>query len=314
MNIRYTLHLFIFTVLSSSIPSAYASSNFSFDTVRSWFGGKQYEKTVTQKYIAPDDGAVHIETHSGNITIKVDAHTQHIQVTAVKKAKKAETLDLVQLAEEQTTKQLRLKPVYDERTVHNVAVDYTICVPTHLAIEATTHNGSIAIDKIHCPTSLSTDYGTISVDTAYKQLKAFNKCGAITVNTALGNIEATSERGEIVINKAHKNVHAHTKKGNVVVTYGYVPPTSAVDLHTDSGSILLSVPTSTNATIQGSTKHGTVTSDHYLTLKEQLTKLDIRAWRKFKREINGMIGSGEALIKLSSLSGNVKIMQTKQTS
>jgi len=37
------------------------------------------------------------------------------------------------------------------------------------------------------------------------------------------------------------------------------------------------------------------------------------AWTKFKKEVDGTIGTGEATIALHSINGNVKITEVKNT-
>ncbi len=277
----------------------------------SWFHRKLNEATITHTYIAPEDGTLAIETTAGDITIITNPLQKHIKLVAVKKAAQEEQLPQLMIHEEQSTQQLRLKSNFDNHTIKHGAIDYTVTVPENIRLQITTHHGSITINKTALPVVCTADYGSITIGASYKTVHATTQRGSIDIENALHDVHAKTEKGDITIHQAHKNVHAHTHKGAITVAYAHIPPTSAVDLETHTGAIHLALPTNCNASIKGSTKRGTITSDHYLTLKEQLTKLDSHAWRRFKKEVNGMLGSGEAMITLQSASGNVKISQTK---
>jgi len=307
------IHFCIRTCLIISIITPYTLfGTFSLDTIRTWFGRKTHETTVTHTYIAPEEGTLAIETTAGDITINTHARQEHITLVAVKKAAREEQLPELLIGEEQSSQQLRLKTIFDPHVIKQGAVDYTLTIPENIKIHAITHDGSITINKAALPVVCCADNGTISIGSNYKTVHATTKYGSIDIANALHDVCAQTEYGNITIQQAHKNVQARTHKGYITVAYAHIPPTSAVDLHTRSGGISLELPANSNASIKGSTQRGTITSEHYLTLKEKLTKLDTTAWRRFKKEVDGMLGSGEAMITLQCASGNVKISQAKQ--
>lgn len=302
------------TILTiGSITPQYIFSTISFPRLNSWFNRTPHEATLSHTYIAPEDGTLSIETTAGNITIQTDAKQEHIKLTAVKKTAQEEQLVDLTIAEEQSSRRLQLRSLFDIDKYKHATIDYTLVVPEQLKLHVTTHRGSITINKTMVPTTCYATQGAITIDSCCKAAHLHTHHGSIQITQALNDIFADVDHGDICIDHAHKNVQARTKKGNISVTYAYIPPTSAVNLHTDVGSITLALPASANASIKGTTQHGTVTSEHYLTLKEQLTKLDAKAWRRFKKEVHGMLGTGEALVNLTSKSGNVKINQTKQS-
>jgi DUF4097 and DUF4098 domain-containing protein YvlB len=282
---------------------------FSFNSLGSWFSRKPYEATVTHTYIAPEDGTLAIETTAGNITINTKARQEHITLVAVKRTATQDQLPQLTIHEEQSSQQLRLKSTFDTHIIKRGAIDYTLTIPENIRIHATTHYGSITINKAALPIMCSTDNGSISIGSSYKTVQATTKHGSIDIQHALHDVNAQTDYGNITVHHAHKNVRARTQKGSITVAYAHIPPTGAVDLHAHNGGINLALPANSNASIKGSAKRGTITSDHYLTLKPTLTKLDMSAWRRFKKEVDGMLGTGEAMISLSSACGNVKISQ-----
>src|SRR5262249_4358763 len=134
--------------------------------------------------------------------------------------------------------------------------------------------------------------------------------GSIAINQASGPVQAITNHGGITIHDAKNSVIAQTSKGKITVHCASIPATGSIQLTTNSGMITLAMPTSANATIQGQTTHGTLLSEHYLTIKPQTTKLNDDAWARFKKEVHGTLGTGESAIKLSSVHSNIKIVDT----
>lgn len=300
---------------ASAIPlcMVQTSAALSFDCITQWARGSKHEVTVSHSYIAPDHGILSIETSAGNIVIQTKPKQEHIHLVAVKKSAKEDQLSQLTIAEEQSISQLRISSHFDTKKIKQAAIDYTLTIPETIKIHAYTHHGSITINNTVLPAHCIADQGTITINTTHKPVHVTTGRGSISIQNAFHDVQAHTSQGDITIAKAHNNVCADTKKGSIHVCYAHIPPTSAVNLHTTAGSIELLLPSNSNASISGKTERGTVTSDHYLTLKEQLTTLDQKAWRRFKKEVHGMLGTGEALVTLSSVSGNVKISHPKQS-
>jgi len=309
MFVYFYTRTYVFVCVLSIVTPHTLFGTFSFNSLGSWFSRKPYEVTVTHTYIAPEDGTLALETTAGNITINTKARQEHITLLAVKRAAIQDQLSQLSIHEEQSSQQLRLKSIFDTHIIKRGTVDYTLTIPENIRIHATTHHGSITINKTAMPIICSTDNGSISIGSSYKTVQAITKYGSIDIQHALHDVKAQAEYGNITVHHAHKNVHARTQKGSITVVYAHIPPTSAVDLYAHSGGINLALPANSNASIKGSTKRGTITSDHYLRLNPTLTKLDTSAWRRFRKEVDGMLGTGEAMITLSSACGNVKISQ-----
>lgn len=310
MNNRHFLPIILFMICI--ITPKQATAKFSFQKIKSLLDRKRFTTSDTQKYTAPASGTFKIATYEGNIVIKTNPTEKEITCTSTKRSSKKDTFNALSTHESQSRHQLSICSTYDPKEVYG-AIDYEITVPAHVQIQATTHKGSITMDHAYNPAYLTAHNGSIQVDTVHKQMHAATrKHGDITINRTLGNTYASTEYGTITVYDAHKDVHAKTKKGFIDIAYAHVPATSAINLHADNGSINLALPSNTNATIKGHTKRGIVTSDHYITLKERVTRLDRKAWKQFRKEMNGIIGTGEAVITLSSLSGNLKISQTQE--
>jgi hypothetical protein len=74
---------------------------------------------------------------------------------------------------------------------------------------------------------------------------------------------------------------------------------------------MLALPDATNATVMGRASRGTIKSDHYITLRPIETKLNNFAWKRFKQEVYGTLGTGEAEIQVTTQRGNIVITDSK---
>lgn len=151
--------------------------------------------------------------------------------------------------------------------------------------------------------------GNITINNTKGILVAKTDRGNIMVNKAQGNIHAVTQNGNITIDESTKSIIATTQKGGITTTCKNVQPLDTILLSTQSGNIKLGLPAVTNAELQARTGRGKLLSEHYITIKPQTVKLDRHMWARFKREVNGTLGSGEATIKLSATYGNINIVK-----
>jgi len=302
----------IFTLaLVSMIASHQLDGKLSFEKIRSWFGKKGHENVVNKEFDASTITTLVLENIDGNITIKNSWKENKIALKATKKIKKEEDVNKVRISKHNKDGALMLRTVYQEK-VKGAAIDYELIVPTGMKLQLSTINGSIYLNDTKSPVIAMTESGNIEARNIKKALKATTKSnGSIIVGNAQGNVYANTNYGSINVKEATKNVIAKTKKGIITVSCAQLPATSTIQLETKNGTINLALPASANATIDGSTRRGSLISDHYLTIKSHTTKLNRQAWNRFKKEVHGILGSGEADVKLSAVSGNIKILQTK---
>jgi len=193
-------------------------------------------------------------------------------------------------------------------------VEYELIVPASLDITLNiSGTGDASIKNIHGALNVVTN-DNITISNSKKPVSARTlKKGTIHVANAVGPVDLHTHQGNITGENIAHNFNAHSTSGKVTVAYKKLPSTSAIDVNTTSGNITLALPTDTNAEIKGHTTHGTLMSDHVITLKPYATQLNSSAWNKFRKEVDGTIGSGEATIALHSIKGNVKITEVKTT-
>ncbi len=188
-------------------------------------------------------------------------------------------------------------------------------MPTNIALNLHTDRGAIHANDINGPIVATTQIGDIELKNIGNTITAqTEESGIIRIEKAQGNVKAITNIGDIFITDASKSIIANAqKKGNIYTTCTEVPPTSKIALNSDvKGTITLTLPSTVNATVQGKTARGRFTSDHYITIKPFTTKLNKYTRKELERQIDGIIGTGEADIRVSS-NGDIKLRETKTT-
>jgi len=139
-------------------------------------------------------------------------------------------------------------------------------------------------------------------------LNITSKKGIIKIKNAQGPITAIAHQGSITITNAAQSIHAHASD-TINLSCLHISLNNSITLKTISGPIVLTMPVDTNAYVHAKTEYGTVTSDHFISLKPITSKLNHHAWTRFKREVQGTIGNGGASINLTSEYGAIKLLE-----
>jgi len=304
------------TMVASETPQAKESFlKRTKDKVFGFFSNYNFEQTEDKEYAVSNPGTLTLNNFDGNITIRTNWNQNAVCVKAIKRTNKEEMLPDIRVksAQQQVNGQddLTIATVYANDGV-KAQVDYELIVPSEMRLQLTTHRGMIVVNDVNGSVAASTTHGNIEINNTHQLVVAqTQKSGSILIKDSKGPIQATTCSGNITIKDASDNIVACAERGTIKSMCSTVPQTGSIKLETASGSIVLGLPTEANATIRGRTERGTVMSDHYVRLMPRETKLNRRTWNQFKKEIDGILGSGEANIELSCKSGNIKILETK---
>jgi len=210
-------------------------------------------------------------------------------------------------------KKLIIKTVYAHEKVKG-EIEYELIVPADIQLQLKTVNGNINVNEVNGPITVTTIKGDIAITDTKNTIHAqVAKNGTISLQNIHGVVSAKAHHGNIIIENTFDSIVASTTKGSITVACNNIPSTSSIRLETTSGPINIALPASVNASIKGQTEHGTLSSEHYITLKPYATKLNTVAWNRYKKGVDGVLGTGEAEISLRSTYGNVKIIETKIT-
>ena len=290
------------------------TTHHSLKKVKSFFTRNKPEKIDQREFSAQTINSVSINNINGSIAIKTGWKGKKICLKATTKAKNQEGLDNIEIITD-TSKNHHL--AIGTRQINKKlagSVEYELIVPASLDIALNiAGSGDAMVKGIDGNITIVTNDNIIVTNTKKLVSAQTRKKGSIFIAHAAGPVKAVSHQGNIIGDAIANSFSAHSTTGKVNVTYKTVPSTSSINLETASGNIMLALPTDTNAEIRGHTKYGTLISDHLITLKPQITKLDSFAWNRYRKEVDGTLGSGEATIALRSTNGNLKITETKMT-
>lgn len=305
---HYKIGILFFSLLV--LPKVYA---FSLSNVYAFFGKYVYESTFTKEYEIKNPGTLTITNKEGSVKIKTAWKQHTMYVTAVKRSNNELFLPEISIDEQLITQENKtnvlLKTKYHS-TATKGSVDYVVIIPETMTVTIANETGDITINELISPIAATTTNGNIAISNTKNTVTAqVHDRGSIIINNAKGNVRATTVQGDITVKDATNSIIATTQKGSIITTIATVLPTSRILLTAHSGNIELGMPSLVNATVFGKTARGSIKSDHYITLKPRITKLNNEVWAQLKREIDGTIGTGEAEIKLNSGSGNIKITE-----
>lgn len=304
-------------ILFHSIPLTAASGKFSLDGISSWFGKYNNETIVEKEYKIASPATLTINNTDGDINITTEWKRDSICLKAAKKVAKEEyNNDFTIKAKHEERfngNNLTLKTICTHKDAKG-SITYNLVVPTNITLNLHTDRGIIRVNDVNGPVVATTQIGNIELKNVGNTITVqTEENGSIRIEKAQGNIKATVNKGDIFIAEASKSIIATTQKGNIFTSCCEVPPTSKIALNSEvSGTVTLALPTTVNATLQGKTTKGRLTSDHYITMKPFTTKLTKHTRRELEKQVDGILGTGEADIRVSC-SGHIKILETKTT-
>ena len=275
--------------------------------LRSFFSFHKAEKINQQELPAASINSLSLRGIDGSVTIKTGS-TKSLCIKTIIRARKQEDVDATTIAIDMI-KNNHLAIATKCKNKKAVAmVDYELIVPETINLSMKLlGKGSIVIKDVKGSINVVAQ-DSIAISNTKKSViaKTYNK-GPISIINAFGPVDVVSCNGIIKGEKIAHSFRARSKKGKITIAYIGLPPEGTVDLKTESGAITLGLPSDTNAEIKATTFRGTLTSDLYVTLHPYTTQLNTSAWNKFKREVDGILGFGQATINLQSTKGNIVI-------
>lgn len=289
-------------------------TNFSFQQTFNTFctyikPSKPEYETFQKKYSLAKNGTFSLQNNVGTITIEPAWNTNSVSVTATKSASSKENLRKLTIVEKITSDRIALAVNDQTQSDKRARIDFKIIVPGGTVLDIDNKQGNIIGYQVDKHFSASTQHGNIEVVGASGPvIVSTGKRGNISVSNSHGTINAKTHIGTITIKESCNSILASTHKGRINVYSCEVPSTSKIYLTSNNGDITLRLPTNVNADIQGRTNKGIVTCAYPIT-QQITTQLNSDAWKRFTKEVNGSIGSGEAQIFLTSIRSNISILK-----
>ena len=186
---------------------------------------------------------------------------------------------------------------YDERSLR-AEVQYVLKVPrTAVLAKVAVGAGAIDIEGITGGVTAQTGSGALTVTDSKGPLTASTGSGDVTVAVEIGNtdpLDIKTGSGSITINQSGGPVAASTGAGSIDLNQKSMAADTSIALHTGTGSINLTLPATASATIEGKMGLGDFTSDF-----SEVTES--------KKRITGILGKGDAVIKLTTGTGSISL-------
>ena len=303
-------HIFYtFCLISISLYNATYSWP-TFENIYSKLFSRQKQEIIQKELTLGKHGTLLLNNIYGNIYIKTEWSLNSVILKANKRISKKENPQNLNINIETDTSNntICIETIYKQDKPYG-SVDYELIVPHNIKVQLQTKKGDIKIKRVNGKIKASSENGTITVLNARGPIDANTQNGNITISQSIGNINAHTKYGNIAIVQSSKSIQASTQTGTITVNCNNIPSTGFLSLTNNAGSISLLLPKETNADIKAQTSKGRVTSEHFITLKSQSVLLNKKTWERFKREVDGTIGSGESIINLCSHTGNIKILK-----
>ena len=225
-------------------------------------------KEFNQSYPLQPGGSFELQNVNGTVEVQ-GWDRNEVEVHAVKTTKQKESdLERVTIDVDAKPDAVSITTRYPQNEGVEVAVEYTIHVPRGAHLEHIgTVNGMLRIVGVEAVEDLH------------------------TVN---GNIEVFEAGG---------SVHAHTTNGNVHLELAHLRDKNGATAETTNGSLVLAVPSNTQADLEARCLNGNFFSELPIALESS----------QRPREIHGKLGRGGVPIHLRTVNGGIRLIVLRST-
>ena len=223
---------------------------------------------------------------------------------------------------------VRLRPPSDATERRAVTVNYEVRVPPNTAIVAVSDSGEIAIDAMSGSVNVRTQSGAIGLQRIGGAATVVSGSGAVRVDGTRGPLAVTTSSSAFIARAVGGNLHARTMSGAVEATF---EGAGDADVETGSSAIRLrgvrggatTVSRSGHITVEGqparewaaSTGSGGIeiaVADRPVAIDAtsgsgsvQIAGASVNGTVS-KRAVNGTIGGGGPMIRVSTRSGSIR--------
>ncbi len=181
-------------------------------------------------------------------------------------------------------------------------VDISVRYPKNCNCEA-----SIRFE-VNVPRNLNLNYdaissvsGDVEIDGARGTVNVKAVSGDVKIVTAQGIIHADSVSGDVHVERASGSVSAKSISGDVKVNLQNVDSDEAMEFSTVSGDVNVSMPSNLGAEVDMKTLSGDLRTDFGITVEKKEHGPGKTA--------HGRLGEGSRRVKMSSVSGDVKLLK-----
>jgi len=239
-----------------------------------------YTKAFSKTVAFPSDGSIQVTSVNGQIhvtawesdSVNIEAE---IKVHARSQRDADRILEKVTIVVEQSGRHLSIEADYPRRESDggfwNMLLNSGRTPVIHFTIKAPRHSN-------------------LELHSTNGDITAASICGKNSLHTTNGSIEAEGMEGSLEM---------HSTNGTVTAEVTAFQETDAIRLKTTNGNATLRLPAMIRADVHASTVNGSVRTDFPLTIRGKM----------MKHRIEGDINGGGGTIHVSTVNGNVRILE-----
>ncbi len=221
-----------------------------------------------QTYPLSAGGRISLENLNGKAQIIGADGINEVRVSVVKRGRDPEDLKAVAIKVEATADAVRITTDYNVgnsewRKNNHASVDYTLTVPRNARLD------KIALTN-----------------------------GSLDIEGVLGGVHAACTNGRLTAHDLAGGVQLTDVNGALTASVRALTPGEPVKLNTVNGSLKLTLPDDTSATVRASTVNGSIENSFGLEAKKDSF---------VGRELRGTIGSGATPVELKTVNGSIAI-------
>lgn len=236
-----------------------------------------------RSYRVGSGGSVSVHNVSGDVIVK-GYEGDTVTVTGYKEGRDR---DLVQIEDNGGDGRVDVRVRYPQNCNCEASVRFEVRVPRSLNLNYD---------------AFSSVSGDVEVNGATGSLTAKSVSGSVRVENVSGTIKANSVSGEVNVKQAAGEVNAKSTSGSVdveVVSLANNSSNQRMEFASVSGNVNVRMPSSLGAEVEMSTMSGDLETEFPLQIRE----------RQYGpgRSAQGRVGDGSRGLKLSSVSGNVRL-------
>lgn len=235
-----------------------------------------------QSYGLGAGGTVNIRNVSGKITI-TGYNGNQIVVTGYKEGRDR---DQISIEDQSSGNSVSVRARYPENCNCSASVRFEVRVPTEISYRFN---------------SISSVSGEVSISNVMGDLIAKSVSGGVTVNGVSGKATISSVSGSVTVGAVNGSVTAKSTSGDVKVEINRLSGTEDMEFASVSGDVHVKLPGNLNANVKLSTLSGDIRTDFPITIDESRYGPGRRA--------QGVVGSGERNLKISTVSGSVHLLR-----
>ena len=267
-------------------------------------------RTETKTISIGATGVLDLDNFGGDITVTAgsgrDVVVQIVRVSRGRTDADAEAgLDRVIVDIEQRGNRATIKmryPEQDRQSPFRVRASYNVTAPSATAVNIKSLGGSIRVKGIHGDLSANTAGGNIEIGGAGRVSQAKTLGGNVTLQEIKARrLTGSSTGGEVIARDiTAENVELSSLGGSVEFS-GALVRSGRYDLHTTGGNVRFIPSGPVGFELDASTFGGQVQSEL------PLQTVGATSGRGPGRTLRGTFGDGSALVKATTMSGNVVI-------